>query len=240
MGSEQGEVSAPDRLWDTAGVEGEGRRRCRHGPDHRRHGCIRCWHARKQKYRRGGTKDHRGGAMDHCGRTMDHRGRTRDRRGGTTSGTGETTLPRWETPPTRPAMALAKVRTMLPSSDGHWRRKALESADVGCVRRAVCIVTYQTLPKEPSGANLMSWLRKDRLRYTNPTRPAAFTPATPTDAGACSYAPTPPLTPSRPLTILHHDPKPGIRPTRSGHDRHAEPATSRPKPSPTPYNLQGS
>ncbi len=37
-----------------------------------------------------------------------------------------------------------------------------------------------------------------------------------------------PLTPSRSLTILPPDPKPGVRAGRLGHDRHAEPPISRP------------
>jgi hypothetical protein len=41
--------------------------------------------------------------------------------------------------------------------------------------------------------------------------------------------PRPPLTLSRPLTILHHEPKPGVRARRLGHDQHAKPPTSRPR-----------
>ena len=52
--------------------------------------------------------------------------------------------------------------------------------------------------------------------------------------------PRPPLTASHPLTILHHDPKSGVRAEGSGHDRHAKPPTSRPQRSPESYNPQGS
>ena len=52
--------------------------------------------------------------------------------------------------------------------------------------------------------------------------------------------PCPPLTLPRPLTILHQDPKPGVRAGRSGHDRHIKAPTSRPPRCPAPYYPQGS
>lgn len=52
------------------------------------------------------------------------------------------------------------------------------------------------------------------------------TPATKPPRAA--LRPRPPLTASRPLTILHHYPKLGVRSRRSGHDRYAEPPKSRP------------
>jgi hypothetical protein len=52
--------------------------------------------------------------------------------------------------------------------------------------------------------------------------------ATPCDAAAGRLALTPPMDPSRPLTILHRAPKLGVRAGKSGHDRHAELPESRP------------
>jgi hypothetical protein len=65
-------------------------------------------------------------------------------------------------------------------------------------------------------------------------------PATSTEAATDRFAPTPRLTPSGPLTILHDDPEPGVRAGRSDHDRHAEPLKSRPSRPPAHYNPQGS